>query len=509
MIRSLRMGGGPGPALWLAVTLFVVSAANAPARGQGGSSKSDAKPASNSPAVAGGSDAAPKPSQADTPPPSISSSLGPYADPGGLRATFAKHGITYSLSYTGEVLSNAKGGIRRGSIYEGLLDFQLDVDLGKAAGWSDAQFHTNLYQIHGHGLSRYYVGNLFTVSDIEAVPASRLYEIWLEQKLFNDTVSIRFGQLAADSEFLVSDLAALFLNATTGWPALTASNLPSGGPAYPLATPAIRVKVTPNENVSAMIGLFNGDPSGPGGTKDPQRRDRSGFEFRTTDPALLIGEVALSHGSVKDAASLPGTLKMGGFQHFGRFNDQHFGTDGRSLADPDSTGKGRLLRGNSGMYVVVEQSLYRVPDKETDGIGIFARAAVSPSDRNVISSYFDGGLTFSGLLPSRPGDTFGVAAAYARISSSARALDRDAQAFASLASLDPNASASASSPRPVRSSEALVEATYQATIIPGWTLQPSVQYIIRPGANVANSRDPEGRPIQNAVVFGLRTTISY
>ena len=51
-----------------------------------------------------------------------------------------------------------------------------------------------------------------TVSDLEALPASRLYELWVEQRLFGDRVSVRVGQLAADQEFLVSDYAALFLN---------------------------------------------------------------------------------------------------------------------------------------------------------------------------------------------------------------------------------------------------------------------------------------------------------
>lgn len=509
MIRPGRLRSRSAGRSWLLATLAIAVAANAPASAQSAPTDGVARSVGPPTAIAGDPDASPKPSQADTPPPSISSSLGPYADPGGLRAAFAKRGLTYSLNYTGEVLSNVKGGIRRGSIYEGLLDFQLDVDLDRVAGWSGAEFHTNLYQIHGHGLSRYHVGNLLTVSDVEALPASRLYELWVEQRLLDGAVAIRFGQLAADSEFLVSDLAALFLNATTGWPALTASNLPSGGPAYPLATPAVRVKVTPNDNLSAMVGLFNGDPSGPGGRKDPQRRDRSGFEFRTTDPALLLGEVALSYGSRKEAQSLPGLVKIGGFHHLDRFDDQHLGIDGRSLADPDGVGRARRHRGNSGLYAVLEQSLYRVPETETEGIGVFARASLSPSDRNLISSYYDGGLTVSGLLPARPRDTFGVAAGYARISSSARAFDRDTRAFASLTSMDRDGGSFAATRPFVRSSEAFIEATYQATLIPGWTLQPSVQYVIRPGAGVENRRDPYKRPIDDAVVLGLRTSIFY
>jgi len=39
------------------------------------------------------------------------------------------------------------------------------------------------------------------VSSIEADLSTRLFERWFEQSLFNETVLIRLGQLAADVEF--------------------------------------------------------------------------------------------------------------------------------------------------------------------------------------------------------------------------------------------------------------------------------------------------------------------
>src|SRR3954449_10125323 len=111
---------------------------------------------------------------AQPPPPSIASSLGPLGDLWGARTSLEKAGITFSLTYIGEVLGNTSDGLRRGSIYEGRLDTQIDADLEKLLGWSGAAFHTNVYQIHGHGLSRYDLGNLMTASGIEALPSTRL-----------------------------------------------------------------------------------------------------------------------------------------------------------------------------------------------------------------------------------------------------------------------------------------------------------------------------------------------
>src|SRR4051812_40603281 len=98
---------------------------------------------------------------------------------GGLKTLndrLADWGIALSATYIGEALGNASGGVRRGAIYEGRLDFGVDVDLEKRAGWGGATLHANFYQIHGSGLSRDYIGNLMLVSGIEALPATRLYE---------------------------------------------------------------------------------------------------------------------------------------------------------------------------------------------------------------------------------------------------------------------------------------------------------------------------------------------
>ena len=52
--------------------------------------------------------------------------------------------------------------------------------------------------------------------------------------MFGDKLAVKVGQLAADTEFILSEGGGFFLNGTWGWPSITAADLPSGGPAYPL-----------------------------------------------------------------------------------------------------------------------------------------------------------------------------------------------------------------------------------------------------------------------------------
>ncbi|MBU6430523.1 MAG: carbohydrate porin, partial [Cyanobacteria bacterium REEB65] len=169
--------------------------------------------------------------------PSIQGALGVFGDPCHIRAALVKHGITYSFVYTGEVLGNSSGGVKRGATYEGQLDGILDIDLATLAGWHGATLHGNFYQIHGRGLTANNTLDLFTVSTLEAYPSTKLYEAWFEQTLADDRVAVRLGQIGADVEFFTAEAATVFYNPTFGAPALLANDLPSGGPTYPLAAP--------------------------------------------------------------------------------------------------------------------------------------------------------------------------------------------------------------------------------------------------------------------------------
>ena len=91
--------------------------------------------------------------------------------------------------------------MKQGAVYDGRLNLAVDVDLQKLVGLRQLTFHANMFQIHGDGLSRSNLQNFLVVSGIEALPSTRLYEIWFEQK-WGTTLSLRAGQLAADTEFL-------------------------------------------------------------------------------------------------------------------------------------------------------------------------------------------------------------------------------------------------------------------------------------------------------------------
>lgn len=411
------------------------------------------------------------------------------------REILADWGVQFNATYISEVFGNATGGMRRGTIYTGRLDLGMDIDLEKLTGWTGAKFHANMFQIHGRGLSRDYIGNLMLVSGVEALSAIRLYELWIEQSLFNGALLVRVGQQASDIEFIDSKYDDIFTNSALGWPGITGINLLSGGPSPPLAVPGIRLKAQLADNITAYAAIFDGDAAPPNRLVDPQIANPHGLLFRVNDPAWMIGQ--LKYGFALGESKLPGTLTGGMWKHLGDFNDMRYASNNLPLADPASSGDPLKRRGNQGIFGVYEQMLARAQPDSDKGVGFFVRTSISPSDRNLISFYIDGGFQFTGFSETRPNDKFGIAMTYARISDAARSSDRDVQTLTG-------------TPYPVRDFEAVFEMTYAAEIQTGWTVQPVFQYVFHPGGGVVDPNDQtQTRRIKDAAVFGVRSTFNY
>jgi porin len=408
---------------------------------------------------------------------------------------FEKQGVKFAVTYIGEVLGNPSGGLKYGAVYEDRINFAVDVDLEKLVGLKQLSLHANVFQIDAGGLSRGALFNFLVVSGIEALPTTRLYEIWFEQK-WGTNVALRAGQLAADTEFMTTKYSDVFTNASLGWPAILSLNLPSGGPSPPLATLGTRLRADVSDNLTLIGAVFDGDAAGPG-PDDPQLRNRHGLNFRVNDPPLVLGEAQFLWNGKKGDPGQDGKFKLGAWRHFGQFSDERFSATGLSLANAASGGIPANLSGDYGIYAVIEQKIYRVGNDDDRGIGIFGRVCYSPPNQNLIDRYADAGIEFIGLSDQRLKDKFGIAGSYARVSSRARGLDGDfRQVFGPT--------------WPVRSSESLVTAVYQYEVKPGWTLQPNIQYITHPGGGATNPLGSNpGKILKDAAVLGLRTVLKF
>jgi porin len=438
-------------------------------------------------------------------------------DWGGLRPKLAERGVIFNFTYTADGFGVVSGGIKRGVLYNGILDLGVDFDLEKLIGWKGGHFHANGFYPHGENGSANYVGDIGTFSNIEAYDTYRLYELWVEQSFFEGRFSLRVGQITFDSEFAVLDAyGGLFVQSGFGAPEAVSANLPL--PVYPNATPGIRLRIEPFEGFAVQAAVFDGnvarglvpDPTPNAAVSTEFNRHGTHLALRPDEGALFVGEISYRFNQppeeelsatrtsaddrplgapaalVTPQRGLAGSYEAGFLYHTDEFADIYDVTLadlGSSLAPPTARDRGA----NYALYLNIEQEVWREPGSEDQGLGAFAHAVWMPPNRNYIEFSIEGGLYYHGAFPGRDHDALGLGIAYIRISDQvADAVDAANQRDRTACS-QPNF-------------EATIELVYRYQVAPWVSIQPHAQYVIQPGAT---------KDYDNALILGVRTNIAF
>ena len=327
----------------------------------------------------------------------------------------AGDGLSAGVDYQLEHFSVIDGGLGTGGVETGLLNLWVGFE---SEGF---RFGANAYLPHGQSVSGRYAGDFSVVSNIDTDADARLQELWGEWDL--GAGHLRFGMLAADSEFWGSDQGALFLNSAFGAPSTVSANLPNVA-IFPTAALGLRLQQATDDGWVWRLAVLDGDPGDIGSD------NRHGLDIHLGNGSLWLGEIA-RHETAEDG--IGEGWKLSGFLHTGHFED----------------GAGQRVRGNAGLLGVWEGRL-------ADRWGGFLRAGVSRGDRNAAPWSVETGLTIA--------EPFGLAGS-AGIGYAHVALDGDL--------------AGADAP-----SERILELSWAIPINDAVQLQPDIQYVMDPGGQV-------------------------
>ncbi len=406
-------------------------------------------------------------------------------DIGGLRTALGNAGITFGLNDSENLLANLSGGVKTGATMQGVTTMSLDVDTAKAVGLPGGLFHISALQLHGQPLSAAYLDNLQAANGNEGKNATRLWELWYDQSFANGQFDIKIGQQSIDNEFICSQYSALFVNTMAGWPLVPSADLYGGGPAYPLSSLGVRAQFKPSSNSAILAGVFDDNPGGGSFYEDAQALDAAGGKFNLNTGALWIAELQY----FAKPFGLPGTYKLGGWYDSGHFPDQLYSTDGLTFANPASNGNPVMHRGNYSLYGVVDQTVWQSASNSARNVNVFGRVMGAPSDQNLVTFFFNGGVTMAAPFSGRNNDQVGLDFGIGKVSSRVADLDR----------------ASGVAPR---GTEELFELTYQAQLVPWLVVQPDMQYIVNPGGGVQDPNNPTHN-LRNEFVAGMRVITTF
>jgi porin len=354
--------------------------------------------------------------------------------------------------YNAGFWSNLRGGFETGTRYEGFAQWWLEADLDELLGWKGGSFDITWNSYHGGEPSADLVGPFPSqaVSNLEAAVSVRFYEIFLRQTWGDDRFIFKAGQLAADSDFFVSENADALLNGTFGFFGIDRSR--EIAPFYPVAAPGAYFRAsTADGRWEAHAGVYTADPG-------EDESSNFGFDWSFDNGAFFVGELRTRRSPL----GRPGSYAVGAA-----------GTTA-DLEDFDGTGS---ADGTYGLYVLIDQLLVEASPTRP-GLGIFARGYGLPQeDRNLVRWYVDVGLKLKRPLPGRDEDLLSLGFAYLSFS-------------------DDYVDSARASGQNVSRREGVFELTYRFQVT-GWlTLQPDIQFYFDPHF----SR-------MDATVIGLRAVI--
>ena len=380
----------------------------------------------------------------------------------GFRTELNRLGITPTASYTTQLMGNPSGGQSRGFTYSGTLQTSINWDLHKLLRIPGLSFNIGGAWSTGKSLSTDYVGNSFSIQSAYTAPNNgtnnvTLGEIYLQQQLFNNSLTIAAGRLAPATTFATMPV---FNNYVSGGINAYPSVLGINDPAFAAYPPGVEwgaqaiFNITPQFQLG--IGVFNTNQSAAAGGK-------GGLDFafqHGNRGALSVVQVNYLPNGASEDTGLPGQYTLGGSYDSNRFS---------SLSKPNATESGTYS-----IYAMFQQMVYRDGEAGSQkGLTVWGEINLAPKSSVNIMPYFVGaGLSYQGLIPGRGND---IASAGVISGIFSRAIPRT-------------------------TAETVIEANYQIALTRWLSITPDMQYVVRPSGSSA---------IGNAFVLGAEVAINF
>lgn len=373
-------------------------------------------------------------------------------------------GIDIAIGITNIYQQNVHGGTsthRKAGRFAGSYDVEVTADTEKLLGLKEGSLY-----IHGEGvwsksqgIDGPAVGSFFGVNgDARARRALDITELWYQQKMLDDKLTIRLGKLnitggfehhncpvSFDCSSFANDETSQFLN-----------NALINNPTIPF--PSFGLGATVNYAVSEYWYLS-------GGVTDAQADiTETGFRtaFHKEDYFLYTFETGWTPQFNSPNGPLQGAYRIGLW-----YNPQ---PKANSDAEKNS-------RDDTGAYLTFDQILLK-ENKQTDdtqGLGAFARYGYAHSSRNDLVNFWSIGLQYQGIFEGRDDDVLAAGFAQGFFSNKADSTFTE-------------------------DSETVVEVYYNAAVTKNMNISPDIQYIVNPGGDKTN---------RDALVLGVRLQITF
>ena len=408
---------------------------------------------------------------------------GMTGDWGGLRPELADHGVFLGGTYTTYLMDNFSGGFDTGFFGAGAVNAMLTIDTEKLIGLDGGTFFFNYqyaswfnrifepsgqYNPTGSWLGS--MGNLLFSDDTDLNQVAQLY---YEQALFEDTLSVAFGKIDANTTFSDVQGAGGFQYAAASYNGTLDAFIPS----YPSEAIGIQLSWDVTEHITGKFACFDGSSvafNGPNEPIGPNTGSHGPSTFFNNDGHwFFITEWDVAWELDPER---PGSVGVGAWLQSGTT-----ATSGNSTTGVTDV---------PGLYVQASQIIWAPNEhiaNEGGGITLFGQYGVSRASKNPVQWSIMGGVSATGVIPGRTADALGILFAYSKYSN-------DPAIYQSVLQTG--------QPGPSGGSESCLEAFYLLQVTPALSIQPGLQWIRQPGGG-------NPAPIDDAFAGYLIITVDF
>ncbi len=408
----------------------------------------------------------------------------------GMRNMLDDEGVEIIANYTTNLAGNPVGGMSAGFTYTDNIYFGTQLDMNKLIGWKGLTLTVSGLNRDGSSLSEKNIGNQFTVQQIFGGQTVMFYAMILEQKLWDEKISLKAGRFSTGDDFASSPIYWLYMNnGIDGNPQALPVNTQFS--AYPWAVWAARIRVDPTPEYNGMLGVYQV-------SNRVFNRAYHGLDWsmRPNDGILMISQLGwtpeffkrpvpsgttndgktVADGkstSGKDFKSTPSMKGLPGHYWFGAYwspwQFSQFGTT-------------ETARNSYGFYWHADQMVFQEAPGSDQGLTLWTAFVLSPQ-QNIAKLPFqvNGGAVYKGLIPLRDDDFTCFGIVYGKFSSDyARSVDDADGGYPTY--------------------ELVFEWNYKIQITKFAFVQPDVQWVVNPGGT---------GNIPNALVLGMQAGVTF
>lgn len=393
-------------------------------------------------------------------------------DWGGERTKLASEGIIFSLSNIGDFQTDVTGDQVHHATYDGRFRGIVDINFKKLADVDGEFFFTGLWQYGRNNTAQYPAGggsfgnpyhvNTFT-SSVGGEESERIDQIWYQQGFADGMFKVKFGQVAASSEFGATDFYDAFVNDELAYAPDALYNIrqsfsPAGKPGIILWGDLSDVAKGLYVKAGAFTAYVN-----------PYRPDSNGIYYQ--DDFNHGMTAAFEVGYNEQNTVYPGVYKAGL-----NGNELHY-------VNPYT---GESYRGDYNAYVVVEKTVYHPTGTDgkleaKKGLDLVSEFIGAPGDRNPLQYEITAGGRYTGLIPGRDEDKVDFGVIYSDVGTAFSSAYRTVNGHG-------------------LGGETTLELGYQYNPAPWFSIQPDIQNIISPQGD-SNRGD--------ILILGLRTIVQF